>query len=67
LASPFVWSLLCDRTTQLAGQDGGKMVWGLACDIPGAVAIFRSAVASGMTRLMPTISPAAQRFSRFEH
>ena len=33
---------------QLAGQDGDKMVWGPPRDVPGAIAVLREAVASGV-------------------
>src|SRR5579863_3427144 len=33
---------------QLAGQDGDKKVWGPPRDIPGAIAVLREAVASGV-------------------
>jgi pyridoxine 4-dehydrogenase len=36
---------------QLAGQDGAKMVWGPPRDIPGAIAILREAVASGVNHI----------------
>ncbi|MGA8270597.1 MAG: aldo/keto reductase family oxidoreductase [Candidatus Sulfotelmatobacter sp.] len=36
---------------QLAGQDGDKMVWGPPRDIPGAIAVLRDVVASGMNHI----------------
>jgi hypothetical protein len=36
---------------QLAGQDGDKMVWGPPRDIPGAIAVLREAVASGVNHI----------------
>src|ERR1700752_336602 len=36
---------------QLAGQDGDKMVWGPPRDIPGAIAVLREAVASGVSHI----------------
>src|SRR5580692_630282 len=33
---------------QLAGRDGDKMVWGPPRDVPGAIAVLREAVASGV-------------------
>jgi pyridoxine 4-dehydrogenase len=36
---------------QLAGQDGDKRVWGPPRDIPGAVAVLRDAVASGVNHI----------------
>jgi pyridoxine 4-dehydrogenase len=36
---------------QLAGQDGDKRVWGPPRDIPGAIAILREAVASGVNHI----------------
>jgi len=36
---------------QLAGQDGDKRVWGPPRDIPGAVAVLREAVASGVSHI----------------
>jgi pyridoxine 4-dehydrogenase len=36
---------------QLAGQDGDKRVWGPPRDIPGAVAVLREAVASGVNHI----------------
>ena len=36
---------------QLAGQDGDKLVWGPPRDIPGAVALLREAVASGVNHI----------------
>jgi pyridoxine 4-dehydrogenase len=36
---------------QLAGQDGKKMVWGPPRDIPGAIAVLREAVASGVNHI----------------
>ena len=36
---------------QLAGQDGDKLVWGSPRDIPGAIAVLREAVASGVNHI----------------
>jgi len=36
---------------QLAGQDGDKRVWGPRRDIPGAIAVLREAVASGVNHI----------------
>jgi pyridoxine 4-dehydrogenase len=36
---------------QLAGQDGDKLVWGPPRDIPGAIAVLREAVASGVNHI----------------
>src|SRR6516165_5169081 len=36
---------------QLAGQDGEKRVWGPPRDIPGALAVLREAVASGVNHI----------------
>jgi aryl-alcohol dehydrogenase-like predicted oxidoreductase len=36
---------------QLAGQDGDKLVWGPPRDVPGAVAVLREAVASGVNHI----------------
>jgi pyridoxine 4-dehydrogenase len=36
---------------QLAGQDGEKRVWGSPRDVPGAIAILREAVASGVNHI----------------
>ena len=36
---------------QLAGRDGNKLVWGPPRDIPGAIAVLREAVASGMNHI----------------
>ncbi len=36
---------------QLAGKDGDKLVWGPPRDIPGAIALLREAVASGLNRI----------------
>src|ERR1700728_5366613 len=36
---------------QLAGQDGDKLVWGSPHDIPGAIAVLREAVASGVNHI----------------
>ena len=36
---------------QLAGQDGSKRVWGPPRDIPGAIAVLREAVASGVNHI----------------
>jgi len=36
---------------QLAGQDGKKRVWGPPRDIPGAIAVLREAVASGVNHI----------------
>jgi aryl-alcohol dehydrogenase-like predicted oxidoreductase len=36
---------------QLAGQDGGKMVWGPPRDVPGAIAVLREAIASGVNHI----------------
>src|SRR6204780_3829671 len=36
---------------QLAGKDGKKMVWGPPRDIPGAIAVLREAVASGVNHI----------------
>jgi len=36
---------------QLAGQDGEKRVWGPPRDIPGAIAVLREAVASGVDHI----------------
>src|SRR3984885_7064568 len=36
---------------QLAGRDGDKMVWGPPRDVPGAIAVLREAVASGVDHI----------------
>src|SRR5277367_3739464 len=36
---------------QLAGQDGDKLVWGPPRDIPGAIAVLREAIASGVDHI----------------
>ena len=36
---------------QLAGRDGNKLVWGPPRDIPGAIAVLREAVASGVNHI----------------
>jgi pyridoxine 4-dehydrogenase len=36
---------------QLAGRDGDKLVWGPPRDIPGAIAVLREAVASGVNHI----------------
>jgi pyridoxine 4-dehydrogenase len=36
---------------QLAGRDGNKFVWGPPRDIPGAIAVLREAVASGVDHI----------------
>jgi pyridoxine 4-dehydrogenase len=36
---------------QLAGRDGNKMVWGPPADVPGAVAVLREAIASGVDHI----------------
>ncbi len=36
---------------QLAGQDGAKRVWGPPRDVPGAIAVLRDAVASGVNHI----------------
>jgi len=36
---------------QLAGQDGNKRVWGPPRDVPGAIAVLREAVASGVNHI----------------
>ncbi|MGA2672777.1 MAG: aldo/keto reductase family oxidoreductase [Terracidiphilus sp.] len=36
---------------QLAGRDGNKMVWGPPRDVPGAIAVLREAVASGVSHI----------------
>jgi aryl-alcohol dehydrogenase-like predicted oxidoreductase len=36
---------------QLAGKDGNKMVWGPPRDVPGAIAVLREAVASGVDHI----------------
>ena len=36
---------------QLAGRDGDKLVWGLPRDVPGAIAVLRAAIASGVNHI----------------
>jgi len=36
---------------QLAGRDGDKLVWGPPRDIPGAIAVLREAIASGVNHI----------------
>ena len=36
---------------QLAGRDGHKMVWGPPRDVPGAIAVLREAIASGVNHI----------------
>jgi pyridoxine 4-dehydrogenase len=36
---------------QLAGRDGNKLVWGPPVDVPGAIAVLREAVASGVNHI----------------
>ena len=38
-------------TMQLAGRDGDKVVWGPPRDVPGAIAVLREAVASGVNHI----------------
>jgi pyridoxine 4-dehydrogenase len=58
LGGPFTFadtSLTVNRmgygAMQLAGQDGEKRVWGPPRDIPGAIAVLREAVASGVNHI----------------
>src|SRR5579863_457182 len=48
-------SLTLDRmgygAMQLAGQDGDKRVWGPPRDVPGAIAVLREAIASGVNHI----------------
>ena len=48
-------SLTVDRigygAMQLAGQDGDKKVWGPPRDVPGAIAVLREAIASGVNHI----------------
>jgi aryl-alcohol dehydrogenase-like predicted oxidoreductase len=36
---------------QLAGRDGNKLVWGPPRDVPGAIAVLREAIASGVDHI----------------
>jgi pyridoxine 4-dehydrogenase len=36
---------------QLAGRDGNKVIWGAPPDVPGAIAVLREAVASGVNHI----------------
>src|SRR5258705_13659098 len=36
---------------QLAGRDGDKMVWGPPPDVPGAIAVLREAIDSGVNHI----------------
>ncbi len=36
---------------QLSGRDGDKLVWGPPCDVPGAIAVLREAIASGVNHI----------------
>lgn len=36
---------------QLAGRDGDKLVWGPPRDVPGAIAVLREAIASGVNHI----------------
>ncbi len=36
---------------QLAGRDGNKMVWGPPRDVPGAIAVLKEAIASGVNHI----------------
>ena len=36
---------------QLAGRDGDKLVWGPPPDVPGAIAVLREAIASGVNHI----------------
>src|SRR5215469_3640687 len=36
---------------QLAGKDGDKLVWGPPRDVPGAIAVLREAIASGVNHI----------------
>jgi aryl-alcohol dehydrogenase-like predicted oxidoreductase len=36
---------------QLAGRDGDKLVWGPPSDVPGAIAVLREAIASGVNHI----------------
>ena len=36
---------------QLAGKDGSKLVWGPPRDVPGAIAVLREAIASGVNHI----------------
>ena len=36
---------------QLAGRDGDKVVWGAPRDVPGAIALLREAIASGVNHI----------------
>jgi pyridoxine 4-dehydrogenase len=38
-------------TMQLAGRDGDRVVWGPPVDVPGAIAVLREAVASGVNHI----------------
>ena len=38
-------------TMQLAGREGDKVVWGPPRDVPGAIAVLREAVASGVNHI----------------
>ncbi len=58
LGRDFTWpgtSLTVNRmgygAMQLAGQDGDKRVWGPPRDVPGAIAVLREAVASGVNHI----------------
>ena len=58
LGGPFAFagaSLTVNRigygAMQLAGRDGDKLVWGPPRDIPGAIAVLREAIDSGVNHI----------------
>ncbi len=42
---------MCYGAMQLAVQDGDKMVWGPPRDVPGAIAVLREAIDSGVNHI----------------
>lgn len=49
--TPFTVNRMGYGAMQLAGQDGEKRVWGPPRDIPGAIAVLREAVATGVDHI----------------
>ena len=49
--TPLTVSRMGYGAMQLAGQDGDKRVWGPPRDIPGAIAVLREVVASGVNHI----------------
>lgn len=49
--TPFTVKRMGYGAMQLAGRDGDKLVWGPPRDIPGAIAVLREAIASGVNHI----------------